>query len=123
MLVLACELGSIGVVYTMVKLHVTSGPLSTSSSLAFRQQPPTPADRSRSASSTIIYFGNDWSAENRTSSHHVAARLAERTRVLYVDSPGLRAPKANGRDLRKLVPQAAVDRAAAATGRAIACGR
>jgi len=50
----------------------------------------------------IVYFGNDWFAENRTSSHHVAARLARRTRVLYVDSPGLRAPKATGRDLRKL---------------------
>jgi glycosyltransferase involved in cell wall biosynthesis len=50
----------------------------------------------------IIYFGNDWFAENRTSSHHVAERLSERTRVLYVECPGLRAPKANGRDLRKL---------------------
>ena len=50
----------------------------------------------------VIYFGNDWSAENRTSSHHIGERLSERTRVLYVDSPGLRAPKANGRDLRKL---------------------
>src|SRR5262245_50927247 len=50
----------------------------------------------------IIYFGNDWLAENRTSSHHVAERLAQRTRVLYVDSPGLRAPKANVRDFRKL---------------------
>lgn len=50
----------------------------------------------------IVYFGNDWSAENRTSSHHVAERLAQRTRVLYVDTPGLRAPKANGRDVRKL---------------------
>jgi glycosyltransferase involved in cell wall biosynthesis len=50
----------------------------------------------------IIYFGNDWFAENRTSSHHIAERLAERTRILYVDSPGLRAPKANARDLRKL---------------------
>jgi len=51
----------------------------------------------------IVYFGNDWFAENRTSSHHVAERLAERTRVLYVDTPGLRAPKASGRDVRKLV--------------------
>jgi hypothetical protein len=50
----------------------------------------------------IIYFGNDWFAENRTSSHHVAERLSECTRVLSVDSPGLRAPKANGRDLKKL---------------------
>ncbi len=50
----------------------------------------------------IIYFGNDWTAENRTSSHHVAEHLAKRTSVLYVDSPGLRAPKANGRDLKKI---------------------
>jgi glycosyltransferase involved in cell wall biosynthesis len=50
----------------------------------------------------IIYFGNDWFAENRTSSHHVAVGLAKRTSVLYVDSPGLRAPKANVRDVRKL---------------------
>src|SRR5215468_9087109 len=40
----------------------------------------------------IVYFGNDWFAE----------QLARRTRVLYVDVPGLRAPKANGRDLRKI---------------------
>jgi glycosyltransferase involved in cell wall biosynthesis len=50
----------------------------------------------------ILYFGNDWFAENRTSSHHVAERLARRSRVLYVDVPGLRAPKATGRDVRKL---------------------
>jgi glycosyltransferase involved in cell wall biosynthesis len=51
---------------------------------------------------TVIYFGNDWSAENRTSSHHIAEHLARRTSVLYVDSPGLRAPKARGRDVRKV---------------------
>lgn len=50
----------------------------------------------------VVYFGNDWFAENRTSSHHIAEGLSTRTAVLYVDSPGLRAPKANGRDLRKL---------------------
>lgn len=49
----------------------------------------------------IVYFGNDWNAENRTSSHHVASRLAQRMPVLYVDSPGMRAPNASGRDLRK----------------------
>lgn len=49
----------------------------------------------------IVYFGNDWNAENRTSSHHVAVRLAQRMPVLYVDSPGMRAPNASGRDLRK----------------------
>ena len=51
---------------------------------------------------TILYFGNDWAAENRTSSHHVARWLAKRYRVIYVESPGLRAPKGTGRDLKKL---------------------
>jgi glycosyltransferase involved in cell wall biosynthesis len=52
---------------------------------------------------SIIYFGNDWTAENRTSSHHIAERLAGRMPLLYVDSPGLRAPTASRRDMRKLV--------------------
>lgn len=51
----------------------------------------------------IVYFGNDWNAENRTSSHHVALRLARRTPVLYVDSPGMRAPSGSGRDVRRAV--------------------
>lgn len=50
----------------------------------------------------IVYFGNEWYAENRTSSHHIARRLAAHCTVLYVDSPGLRAPRASGRDLRRL---------------------
>lgn len=50
----------------------------------------------------IVYFGNDWFAENRTSSHHIARRLARRTTLLYVDSPGMRAPGTNARDLRRL---------------------
>ena len=49
----------------------------------------------------IVYFGNDWHAENRTSSHHVAKRLAQRMPLLYVDSPGMRTPSASGRDLGK----------------------
>jgi len=49
----------------------------------------------------VVYFGNDWQAENRTSSHHIAVRLALSLPVLYVDSPGLRAPQASGRDLRR----------------------
>ncbi len=49
----------------------------------------------------VVYFGNDWYAENRTSSHHVAARLARRMPLLYVDSPGMRAPGASGRDVRR----------------------
>ena len=57
---------------------------------------------------TILYFGNDWMAENRTSSHHVARWLAKRYRVIYVESPGLRAPKGTGRDLKKLCPRCAL---------------
>jgi glycosyltransferase involved in cell wall biosynthesis len=51
----------------------------------------------------FIYFGNDWFAENRTSSHHIAKRLGDKFPVLYVEVPGLRAPKANSRDLLKLM--------------------
>ena len=51
----------------------------------------------------IVYFGNDWHAENRTSSHHIAAGLARTAPVLYVDSPGIRAPTGSGRDLRRAV--------------------
>ncbi|MGH8172431.1 MAG: glycosyltransferase [Rhodanobacteraceae bacterium] len=47
----------------------------------------------------IVYFGNDWFAENRTSSHHIASRLARFAPVLYVSSPGMRAMQASGRDL------------------------
>jgi glycosyltransferase involved in cell wall biosynthesis len=49
----------------------------------------------------VVYFGNDWNAENRTSSHHVATRLANHMPVLYVDSPGMRAPNTSGRDLKR----------------------
>jgi glycosyltransferase involved in cell wall biosynthesis len=51
----------------------------------------------------IVYFGNDWRSENRTSSHHVAIRLSRHTRVLYVESPGMRAPNMSGRDLSKAI--------------------
>ncbi len=52
---------------------------------------------------SVVYFGNDWRAENRTSSHHVARRLAARLPLLYVDCPGLRAPAPTARDLSRLV--------------------
>jgi len=51
----------------------------------------------------IIYFGNDWDAENKTSSHHMAEQLSKSHRVIYVECPGLRAPKGSGRDLKKLL--------------------
>jgi glycosyltransferase involved in cell wall biosynthesis len=51
---------------------------------------------------SVIYFGNDWLAENRTSSHHIARQLARRMPLLYVDTPGIRSPTASTRDLRKI---------------------
>lgn len=50
----------------------------------------------------FLYFGNDWFAENRTSSHHIAERLSREHRVYYIECPGLRAPKSSGRDLKKI---------------------
>jgi glycosyltransferase involved in cell wall biosynthesis len=50
----------------------------------------------------ILYFGNDWFADNRTSSHHVARQLSRYTRILYVEAPGLRAPQATSRDIKRL---------------------
>lgn len=50
----------------------------------------------------IVYFGNDWFTENRTSSHHIAKRLGGIAPVLYVQTPGIRAPRATARDFRKL---------------------
>ena len=54
-----------------------------------------------------VYFGNDWFADNRTSSHHMAAQLAQRTRVLYVETPGLRPPAATTRDFRRSIVKVA----------------
>ena len=51
---------------------------------------------------SIVYFGNDWFAENRTSSHHIARWLGERFPVLYIETPGMRAPTASRRDFKKL---------------------
>ncbi|MBK8907804.1 MAG: glycosyltransferase [Rhodospirillales bacterium] len=50
----------------------------------------------------IVYFGNAWTAENRTSSHHIARRLATRFPLLYVECPGMRPPTTQYRDVRKL---------------------
>ncbi len=50
----------------------------------------------------ILYFGNDWFAENRTSSHQIARFLARHYRLYYIECPGLRAPKGSGRDLLKI---------------------
>ncbi len=51
---------------------------------------------------SVVYFGNDWFAENRTSSHHIARRLGKIVPVLYIEAPGSRSPQKSARDLRKL---------------------
>ena len=51
----------------------------------------------------FIHFGNDWFADNRTSSHHIATRIGSRFPMLYVEVPGLKIPRANTRNLRKIV--------------------
>ena len=55
----------------------------------------------------IIYVGNDWFADNRTSSHQIARLLAANNTLLYVEAAGQRAPKASKRDLRKIVRKVA----------------
>ncbi len=51
----------------------------------------------------IVYIGNDWFADNRTSSHQIARLLAQHNRMLYVEAAGQRAPTASKRDLSKIV--------------------
>jgi glycosyltransferase involved in cell wall biosynthesis len=51
---------------------------------------------------SVVYFGNDWFAENRTSSHHIARRLGKMVPVLYIETPGSRSPQTSARDVRKL---------------------
>jgi glycosyltransferase involved in cell wall biosynthesis len=51
---------------------------------------------------SVVYFGNDWFAENRTSSHHIARRLGKVVPVLYIETPGSRGPQKSARDIRKL---------------------
>jgi glycosyltransferase involved in cell wall biosynthesis len=51
----------------------------------------------------IVYVGNDWFADNRTSSHQIARLLAEHNRLLYVEAAGQRPPTASKRDLAKIL--------------------
>lgn len=60
-------------------------------------------DDTREQRLPILYFGNDWHADNRTSSHHIARRLAREFPLYYIECPGLRAPQRSGRDLRRIV--------------------
>ncbi|RKY38640.1 MAG: glycosyltransferase family 1 protein, partial [Candidatus Omnitrophota bacterium] len=51
----------------------------------------------------IIYFSNDWNADNRTSSHHIAKRLARSNRLLYIEASGLRSPSSSLHDIKRIV--------------------
>ena len=55
-------------------------------------------------SSTFILFSTaDWAAPYWTNKQHIADRLAKAGhRVLYIESPGLRAPKGNTRDILRI---------------------
>jgi glycosyltransferase involved in cell wall biosynthesis len=64
---------------------------------------PDPHEHDPLQNLSVIYFGNDWYAENRTSSHHMARQLSPRMPLLYVDTPGMRSPTASRRDLRKIL--------------------
>lgn len=61
-----------------------------------------PLNTSPLAGYAIVHFGNDWRAENRTSSHHIASVLSRRLPVLYVSTPGFRAPSAMKRDVSRI---------------------
>ncbi|MCI0703407.1 MAG: glycosyltransferase [Planctomycetia bacterium] len=61
-----------------------------------------PATNEFGSDTVVLYFGNDWFAENRTSSHQLARQLAKKCRVFYIECPGWRAPRGSGRDLKKV---------------------
>jgi len=50
----------------------------------------------------IVYFANNWDADNKTSSHQIAGLLGLNNRVLYIESGGLRAPSATSHDIRRI---------------------
>ncbi|WP_394171931.1 glycosyltransferase [Thalassotalea litorea] len=50
----------------------------------------------------VIYIGNEYSTDNRTSSHHIAKRLAAQHNLLYVEAAGLRLPRFSLSDLKKI---------------------
>jgi len=51
---------------------------------------------------TVLYFGNEWGADNRTSSHHIASRLMRDYNFVYIESPGLRSPQLNRHDVFRI---------------------
>jgi glycosyltransferase involved in cell wall biosynthesis len=51
----------------------------------------------------IIFSSDDWASGLKTSKYHIARGLARHNRVLFINSVGLRAPSATGRDLKRAV--------------------
>jgi glycosyltransferase involved in cell wall biosynthesis len=51
----------------------------------------------------IIYVGNRWFGENKTSAHHIAEVLARGNRILYLEATGQRAPRGSKRDLVQIL--------------------
>jgi len=51
---------------------------------------------------TVLYFGNEWGADNRTSSHHIASRLMRDYNFVYIESPGLRSPQFTKHDVMRV---------------------
>ena len=53
---------------------------------------------------TILCFGSaDWDNPYRTNQHHIMERLAQKNTVLYIESPGLRTPAIQKKDLLRIV--------------------
>ena len=50
----------------------------------------------------VVFFGEDWGGHNSTG-QYLATELARRRPVLWVNSLGLRSPRLNVRDLRRIV--------------------
>lgn len=51
----------------------------------------------------IVYFANDWNADHKTSSHHIAAQLKKHNRILYIETGGMRRPRRSGRDFKRII--------------------
>jgi len=62
---------------------------------------PTGTTQPLRGENIIVFSSDDWASGLKTSKYHIASRLARDNRVLFVNSVGLRAPTASGRDLRR----------------------
>src|SRR4051812_17152532 len=76
--------------------------MSPTTAVATPPATPQPAVTDFGPDTVVLYFGNDWFAENRTSSHQLARQLAKKCRVFYIECPGWRAPRRSARDLKKV---------------------